>query len=195
MKVSFIERIGAYILDTIIVGLIASLICYNLPTNDSNIQKELNDLNQQYTSGEITSKEFYNGYNNLLYENQKNTMIPTGVSLVLTIGYFIVFQSMNKGQTIGKKLLHLRVVDKETGKNPTIVKFLIRSLIVLGILSTTINLLVINLFSKKTYIPCYYIVSIIEIVVVLISVALIIFKDGRGLHDKMANTKVIKEGR
>ncbi len=195
MKVSFIERLGAYILDTIIVGIIASLICYNLPNNDNDIEKRLNELNKQYTSNEITTEAFYNEYNNILYENQKATTIPTCVSLVLTIGYFIVFQYLNKGQTIGKKLLHLRVVDKDTEKPPTIAKYIIRSLIVLGILSTIIDLLVVNFTSKKTYIPCYYTVSIIEIIFIVISVGLIIFKDGRGLHDKMANTTVIKEGR
>ena len=114
---------------------------------------------------------------------------------MIFIGYFVVFQFMNKGQTLGKKLLHLRIVDKDSKKTPTMVKFLIRSLIALGILSTAVNLLVISIFSKKTYIPCYYTVSIIEIIFIVVSIALIIFKDGRGLHDMMANTKVIKEGR
>ena len=195
MTVSFIDRFGAYIIDTIVLSILVSLICFNIKSNDSEIEKRLTDLSKQYTTGEITTKEFYAGYNDILYENQKNNMVSTGVSLILTVGYFIVFQFMNKGQTLGKKLLHLRVVDKDTEKPPTIIKFLIRSLIVLGILSTTINLLVISIFSKKTYIPCYYTVSIIEIIFIIVSIALIIFKDGRGLHDKMANTKVIKEGR
>ena len=195
MTVSFIERFGAYIIDSIILSIIVSLICFNIPESDIDIEKRLNDLNKQYSSGEITTKEFYRGYNNILYENQKNSMISTGISLILTIGYFIVFQCMNKGQTLGKKLLRLRVVDKDTKKPPTMIKFLIRSLIALGILSTAINLLVISIFSKKTYIPCYYTVSIIEIIFIVVSVALIIFKDGRGLHDMMANTKIIKEGR
>ncbi len=195
MTVSFIERFGAYIIDSIILSVIVSLICFNIPSNDSDIEKRLTELNKQYTTSEITTKEFYSGYNDILYENQKNNIMSTSISLILTIGYFVVFQFMNKGQTLGKKLLHLRIVDKDSRKTPTMVKFLIRSLIALGILSTAINLLVISIFSKKTYIPCYYTVSIIEIIFIVVSIALIIFKDGRGLHDMMANTKVIKEGR
>lgn len=195
MTVSFIERFGAYIIDSIILSVIVSLICFNIPSNDSDIEKRLTELNKQYTTSEITTKEFYSGYNDILYENQKNNIMSTSISLILTIGYFVVFQFMNKGQTLGKKLLHLRIVDKDSKKTPTMVKFLIRSLIALGILSTAVNLLVISIFSKKTYIPCYYTVSIIEIIFIVVSIALIIFKDGRGLHDMMANTKVIKEGR
>ena len=192
MKVSFLERLGAYVLDTIIIGIIASLICSSLPNNDKTIENRITELNKQYTSGEITTQAFYNEYNNLLYENQKATIIPTCVSLVLTIGYFVVFQYLNKGQTFGKRLFNLRVVDSDTEKPPTIAKGIVRSIIVLGILSTIIDLLVVNIGSKKTYIQCYYTVSIIFVV---ISIALILFKDGRGLHDKMAHTKVIKEGR
>ena len=196
MKASFLERFGSYIIDTIIVGIIASLICYSLPSTDNGIQNAISSLNEKYIAGEITMNEFYDEYNSLLYENQKDTMISTGVSLVLTIGYFVVFQYMNKGQTLGKKLLNLRVVDKDTNKCPTIVKGLIRSLIVLGIASTMISLILLNLVDKKIYIPCYFTISIIETIFILISAIFVLYrKDGRGLHDIMANTTVVKEGR
>ena len=196
MKASFFERLGAYIIDTILIGIIASLICYSLPKPENNVEEIISSLNQKYTSGEITTNEFYNEYNKLLYQNQKKTVTQTCVSLVLTIGYFVVFQYMNKGQTLGKKLLNIRVVDKDTTKPPTIAKGLVRSLIILGILSTVINLITVSLTNQKTYISSYYIVSTIETIFILVSVILVIFKaDGRGLHDIMAGTSVIKEGR
>ena len=196
MKASFFERLGAYIIDTILIGIIASLICYSLPKPENTVEKTLSSLNQKYTAGEITTNEFYSEYNNLLYQNQKNTITSTCVNLVLTIGYFVVFQYMNKGQTIGKKLLNIRVVDQKTTKPPTITRGLIRSLIVLGILSTTINLIVASLTNQQIYIPCYYILSTIETIFILVSIIMILFKkEGRGLHDIMAGTSVIKEGR
>lgn len=196
MKASFLERIGAYIIDTLIVSVIASLICYSLPNTDINVENTISSLSQRYTAGEITTDEFYSEYNDLLYQNQKDTLISTGVSLALTIGYFVVFQYMNKGQTLGKKLLNLRVVDKETKKPTTIVKGIIRSVIVLGIASTTISLILINIVNKKTYIPCYFTISIIENIFIIVSLILVIFKeDSRGLHDLMAGTMVIKERR
>lgn len=196
MKASFFERLGAYVIDTILISLIASLICYSLPKPENNVEEIISSLNQKYTSGEITTNEFYNEYNKLLYQNQKNTVTQTCVSLVLTIGYFVVFQYMNKGQTFGKKLLNIRVVDKKTTESPTIAKGVIRSLIVLGILSTIVNLITVSLTNQKTYISSYYIVSTIETIFILVSVILVIFReDGRGLHDIMAGTSVIKEGR
>lgn len=196
MKASFFQRFGAYILDTLLIGIIASIICYNLPSTDSAIENTINSLSERYMAEEITMNEFYSEYNNLLYENQKDTMIPTIVSLVLTIGYFVIFQYMNNGQTLGKKALNLRVVDKDTNKCPTIIKGLIRSLIFLGIASTTIYLILINIVDKKIYIPCYLIISIIETIFVITTVIFTLYrKDGRSLHDIMANTTVIKEGR
>ena len=196
MKASFFERFGAYIIDILLISIIASFICSNLPQNKTNVEETISSLNEKYTSGEITTKEFYNEYNNLLYENQKNNKISTCVSLVLTIGYFVIFQYMNKGQTLGKKLLKIRVVDKENSEPPTIMKGLLRSIIVLGILSTTVSLIIINFANQKTYISSYYTLSVIETIFIFVSAILVLFKeDGRGLHDLMAGTNVIKEGR
>ena len=194
MKSSFLERVGAYIIDIMIIWLIASLICSNLPENDN--ENRIDDLSQKVSSGELTMNEFYEEYNEVLYENQKDNIIPTCISLVLTIGYYIVFVYMNKGQTIGKMIFKIRVVDKDTNNPPTLSKIIIRSLIILGILSTIISLIIINFVNKSTYISYYFILNLIETAFFIISVGMMIFKkDGRGLHDMMANTTVIKEGR
>ena len=196
MKASFFERLGAYIIDIIIIGIIASVICYSLPKPENNVEDIIGSLNQKYTSGEISINEFYHEYSELLYQNQKNTITQTCISLVLTFGYFVIFQYMNKGQTLGKKLLNIRVIDKKTTDSPTIGKGLIRSIIVLGILSTLINLITVSLTNQKIYISCYYTVSAIEAIFIIVSAILVICKeDGRGLHDIIAGTSVIKEGR
>jgi len=195
MKASFFQRLGAYIIDTLIIGIIASMICYSLPSNDSTIEKQISSLSEKYVAGEVTMHDFYGEYNKLLYQQQKDTMLETGITLILTIGYFVVFQYMNKGQTLGKRLLNIRVVDND-GKRPTIIKGLIRSLIVLGIASTIIDLILLNTIPQKTYIPCYLIISVIETIFIVITAICVLYrKDRRGLHDMMANTNVIREGR
>lgn len=195
MEASFFQRLGAYIIDTLIIGIIASIICYSLPISDSSMEEQISSLSEKYVSGEITMNDFYGEYNDLLYQQQKETLLETGITLILTVGYFVVFQYMNKGQTLGKKLLNIKVVDSN-GKPPTIVKGLIRSLIVLGIASTIIDLILINIITKKAYIPCYLIISIIETIFIVITAICVLYrKDRRGLHDMMANTNVIREGR
>ena len=112
-------------LDIFLVGLIASIICYNLPVNTTKYAEKLTDINEKYLSNEITEETYIQEYSNILYENQKINIISLSVTTVLTIGYFVVFQYMNNGQTLGKKLLHLRVVDANTQKPISIPRGLI----------------------------------------------------------------------
>ncbi len=43
--------------------------------------------------------------------------------------YFWFLESLNKGQTIGKKIIHLRTVDKETLGSSSIVKYLLNNIL------------------------------------------------------------------
>ena len=56
---------------------------------------------------------------------------------------------MNKGQSIGKKLLKLQVVDKDTEKPISILKGLLRSFIILSILSGTLFIVFLYIFNSK----------------------------------------------
>ena len=123
-------------------------------------------------------------------------MLENGLALVLTIGYFVVFQYMNKGKTFGKMALAIQVVDANTEKPTSIIKGLIRSLIILGILSSCLELIFINFLAKDSYMTGYLAIGAIELIFIIVSVIFILYRqDGRGLHDLMANTKVIREGK
>lgn len=196
MKPTFFERITAYILDIILVGLIASIICYNIPINTTKYAEKLTAINEKYLSNEITEEIYIQEYSNILYENQKSNIISISVSTILTIGYFVVFQYMNNGQTIGKKLLKLRVVDSNTQQPISIFKGLIRSAFILNIFSGTLNIIFLYTLSKNSYFISYGIVYLIEWLFIVVTVLFVIYrKDGRGLHDIMTNSLVIKERR
>lgn len=196
MKSTFFERLLSYFIDVMLLSLIASLICMGLPDKSTEAEKQLNDLNNKLIASEITNEVFIEEYSEVMYDYQKSSLIPNIVSLVLTIGYFVVFQYMNKGQTLGKKLLGIRVVDNQNEKPISIIKGLLRSLFTMGILSSTANILFIYLLNKKNYFIAYGLVGFVEFLFILITTIFILYKkDGRGLHDMMANSKVIKEGR
>ena len=196
MKPTFFERLGAYVIDIIIISLITSLVCIGLPTSNTDTEEKLMELTEQFNVGEITTDAYLDEYSDLLYDTQKDGVIQLSVSVVLTIAYFVVFQYTNKGQTLGKKLFNLRVVDKDTEKPTTIIKGLIRSLFTLSIVSGILSIIFIYVLNKNTYFTAYGIVALIELLFIFITVMFILYKkDGRGLHDIMANTTVIKEGK
>ncbi len=194
MQASFFERIGAYFIDLIVVGILASIITYALPQNNNDLQGELNSLLEKINNNEISSEEYLTEYQNILYQNQKNNINENTLGLVITVAYFIVFGYLNKGRTIGKLVLKIKIVDSENKLEPSFGRILLRSIIPYGILSTTINLILINLISKHSYLNIYYLIGAAEIIFIVVTIFLISSKKP-GLHDMLAHTEVIKEER
>lgn len=132
MKANIFKRVSAYLIDYFIVMFILSLITMGIGGN-STITKEINNLAESYANKEITIEEYSEKTQELNYELQKSNVAVNAVSVTLFIGYFIVFAYFNKGQTIGKKLLKIKVV--EDNKKPSIKAMIIRGLFVYGILT------------------------------------------------------------
>ena len=196
MKATFLERVGAYFIDMLIVSFIFSLICLGFGNNISNSEFLMEKLDTQLIEGTITTEEYLEEYKDVLYDYQKETILQSGISVALTIAYYVIFQYMNKGQTLGKKLLKIKVVDKNTEKPITLLKCLLRTFIVYSILSGTISILLLYIINKQYYFIAYTTLLLLEAIFTLITVMFVLYKkDGRGLHDIMANTVVIKESR
>lgn len=196
MKAKFFDRLTAYIIDVIIISLITSIIFTSIPTNNKELEKQLSSLQDEVLSNNITYEEFVDEYQDLYYKNKKDTMTQSAITLTITIAYFVIFQYMNKGQTIGKKILHLRVVDNNTEKPLSIFKGLIRSLLIWNILSGTLGIVLIYILNKESYITSYLIISSLESIFIFITAMFTLYrKDNRGLHDIIINSKVIKEGK
>lgn len=196
MKAKFFDRLTAYIIDVIIISLITSIIFTSIPTNNKELEKQLSSLQDEVLSNNITYEEFIDEYQDLYYKNKKDTMTQSAITLTITIAYFVIFQYMNKGQTIGKKILHLRVVDNNTEKPLSIFKGLIRSLLIWNILSGTLGIVLIYILNKESYITSYLIISSIESIFIFITAMFTLYrKDNRGLHDIIINSKVIIEGK
>ena len=126
MKPGFFERLLAYFIDLIIVSLIVSLVSYSLPNKSNDINEKMSTITSEFRSGEIDSDTYLAEYNDLIYEREQSQKLENGIGLALTIAYFVIFQYMNKGQTLGKKLTHIRVVDKETKEPANMLKGFIR---------------------------------------------------------------------
>ncbi len=196
MKATFIERLGAYFLDIIIISILLSIIGYGLPKNAIDYEQELNDITEKYLSNEINTQKYIDESSIILYNSQKSSILSLSISAALIIGYFVIFQYMNQGQTLGKKLFKIKVVEKESKKAPTILSGFIRSLFILNIASGILNILFIYILNSKTYYIGYGITYIIETLFIIVTIFFVLYReDGRGLHDIMAKTTVIKERR
>ena len=196
MKATFFERLGSYLIDTIIVSFIFSLICLGFGNTTTTTEKRMQELDEQLIEEKITPEEYLKEYKTVLYDYQKENALQSGISVALTIAYYVIFQYMNKGQTIGKKLLNIRVVDKDNENPISILKGLVRSLLIFNILSGALSIIFLYLLGKETYFNIYGTLVGIEAIFMLITIMLVLYrKDHRGLHDMITDTIVIKESR
>lgn len=192
MNTNFFTRASAYIIDAIIVLLLLNIITMPIKVDAHNSAK-LEDLTKQVASGEITTKEYYEEYADLYYDIQKDGAPINAISIILTIGYFVGFGYLNKGQTIGKKLFGIRVVNK-TGKPVTLKQIALRSLFIYSLFSAIINIILVFIIGRESYYITSTIFTMIDTILILVTVILILFReDKRGLHDIIASNKVIKE--
>ena len=194
MKVSFFKRISAYIIDYIIIML--ALVAITASMNINNVVNDkINDLTNQYRSGDITIDEYSEKIIPLNYELSKRKLPANIATVVVFIGYYVVFAYFNKGQTFGKKICKIKVVNND-GDKPSIWNMLVRSLFIYGIITSLYSIITINFLSMNDFSYSVSVISIIECMFIVITVLMMLYKkDGRGLHDIIAKTNVIGEER
>lgn len=193
MKASFFKRVAAYFIDIMFVSIIASIITSGFSTTKyEKIYKEYEELTNKYATQEITIEEYNEGIKPLTYDLQKASVPTTTVTVTMSIAYFIVFQCLNKGQTIGKKLFKLRVV--ENGKEPSLKAIVLRTIIINSIFSGLCSIIFVYTLNRNNYYQIYSIISWIEMAFLFVSATFILYrKDKLGLHDMIAHTEVIDE--
>lgn len=193
MKASFIKRIGSYFIDYFIIILIVSIITMGFSSNTGNITNRMNDLISDYQNEIIDEDEYLDSVNELNYELQKSNVKTNIVSITLYIGYYVVFATLNRGQTLGKKLLKIKVVNKNNEK-PSVINMLVRSLLIYNIVSALYSVIFVNFLGVNTFMKIYTIIGYAEYFIILVSFFMVTYKkDGRGLHDMIAGTSVIDE--
>lgn len=196
MKASFFKRLGAFIIDYFIVIFIISMITMGFSSSaTNNISKQASELISDYQNEKITAEEYTEEYSKLSYELQKSNISMNIVSITLYVGYFIIFATLNKGQTLGKKLFRIRVVNKEN-KDVKVWNMLVRSLLIYNLISAIFSVIFVNFLGVNTFTNIYMVIGYIEYFVMIVSFFMVTYKkDGRGLHDIIAGTNVIEEVR
>ena len=195
-KASFTLRLLAFLIDMIILIVISSILTQGLISKKT---EKLNDKLQnsitEYTSGEITVDDYMTQVQDITYELQKTSFAANLVETLLFIAYFIVFQFLNKGQTLGKKLIKIKVVNEEDDE-ANIFQIIIRTLFVDQILINLLLVILVKVLTKSTYMQVYYIVTAIYYLFILVTCIMMLYrKDKLSLHDIMSRTKVVKEGK
>lgn len=190
----FLQRLAAYLIDVILIGLCVSLISspFINTTAVEKINSQLQDVAVKLQNSDISYMSYIREVAVLGLESGKLNGVSTIITIVLEILYFVVFQIYNSGQTIGKKILKIKVVSKDG--ELTMNQMIGRSLLVNSILLSMISIVVISFVSN----PMQYLYingsfESIQYIFYLVTVLMVMFrKDHVSLHDFITNTRVVK---
>lgn len=194
MKKTTLRRLGAYLMDTFIILLISSMFVKIEFINPK--YEEYQKVYQEYIDYTSEIKNIDDIQNDTKLTDFSYDLAKTGVgtsiiSLIVTTLYFVGFQYLNKGQTLGKKVFKIKVVD---GDNK-LVKFyqlLIRSLLINSILTSFISIIAVSFLSKAVYFRTIQFTQLFDVTIVCTSFILMMFReDGKGLHDILIGTRVV----
>lgn len=193
-KALFIQRFLAFIIDVVLVSTIAS--CIVTPFMDSKsilkLNESANEVAEKFVNQEIDVDTYFSEVMNITYQMARKNGLLSIVSLFLEILYFVVYQFYQNGQTIGKKLLKIKVVSNDE-HDLTMNQMIFRSLIINSILCEMIVVGFMVFASRSVYFCGVGIAEVLQYVVLLISAFMVMFsKSGCGLHDLIAHTKVIR---
>lgn len=164
----------------------------------------INDLNNYYEDKKLEVDEYDKLIQklnidyaeietNYSYKLLKYSIIPTVVNLMCVLLYFVVFQFYFNGQTLGKKIMKLKVVSSNE-KKLSILNYLLRCLIVNEVFINIVSILCLVVLSKNNYIVSNKIIYIVTYILEMVILFMMVFdKSNRGLHDYISNTKVIED--
>ena len=193
IKAMFSQRVLAFIIDFFILGLISSLIIMFVPVSEtaSKLYEEQNKILMSYSEGTVSMEEYVNQLIDLEYDIAKQTVIVSIVTIVISILYYVVYPCYNNGQTLGKKLMKIKI-KKTDDTDLSMNDLLIRGMINNSILVNIISIILVLFLSKDLYLSTSSLLNIIQYLVLIISLIMIAFtKNAQGLHDKVCKTEVV----
>ena len=193
VKAFFVQRLVAFIIDILLVSSVVSLITIPFVNekDTKKFTKSATELVEKFSNNEISNEEFIEENKELSYNMARSTGIVSLVTIIMNILYFVVYQLYNKGQTVGKRLMRIKIKsdDGELFMNQMIFRAFIANFILVDLISFVFMVFA----SKDMY---FYITGIfqgIQYLIVIISIFMVLTrKDGCSIHDKLMHTKVVR---
>ena len=191
-----LKRITSYILDILFVYFIAAAL-FMLPIF-KNDYKNYMDTTTEYIeyiatlgSGEA-DRDIELDY---VYSISKSSQPLSIITCGLLFLYFGVIAYILKGQTLGKKIMKLKVIP-DKGKNLNVNLFMIRAIILTNLLPKIASIIVLTKLSPSNWLIAENVISEISNIITFLILGFMIFRDDeRGLHDLICKTKVVESNK
>lgn len=146
----------------------------------------------KYNENKLTYNEYISKFNYYEQKREASSLVLNIILLILIFAYFVLFQGFTHGQTLGKKIMRLKVVST-TNKSLSYKQLFLRSIFLYEVIFTIIKMISSIVMPLNYYVIFYNInYCIFEYLLNLILIFTICFdKNHRGIHDLIAKTRVI----
>ena len=193
---SFIDDVEAYFKDGELVEEELTKIktdydTYSILFEGVNVKEEITNKKKDEIRGKI-QETYINKINNINYKISKANVYQSVISFVVYVLYLGVVQWLMKGQTLGKKLFKLKVVNKnDIDKKVPLWNYLLRAVFVSELLLIGTDLILAMVLDLNPYLTAnYWISNLRYIYEMAFLIVLIIRDDQRSVHDLLLNTRV-----
>ena len=193
-----LKRFLAYLIDILLVGFIAAAIASINVLNPyyddyldayDKFNETLDSVDEDNVMEIVTSNSFALEYKNVLKYGACASIISVSCYLL----YFVGFQKWNKNQTIGKKLMKIKVVNKDGSDNVSVWQYVLRTILLYNLFFNSLGICLAFYFSGKSFLIAFMVVSMLGYFITYIGYLMIFLKkDGRGLHDIVSGTIVVE---
>ena len=189
------KRFLAYIIDILLIGIIIVFSGKVLVDNDkiTYLNNQLNEINEKILINDADFGDGISEYSILIRQIDMENVMVNIVTIILILIYFVFIPKYNNGQTLGLRLLKMKITTRD-GSGLTINKLMLRNFILNGLAYLSICLTFLYLFSGITYFVLISILSFFQLGLVITSVFMILYRrDKRGLQDILSETKISGE--
>lgn len=194
MKASRKERFLSYVIDLLLIGII--LFVFNFFFENPKISEynlTLSQTFEKFINHNIDADLYLETYAKTIHNIDKLNISLNVVNLILIVIFFIVIPYFNKNQTIGQKIMKVKIT-KENNKKVTIIDLFLRAIVLTGIINLLVMLSTIFLQSSNLYLIISIFFGFIQFLLVIISGFMVLYKEDQlGFQDLISKTKIIKE--
>ena len=157
-----------------------------------NYKEELSNEDYDKINKKI-DKLYNNTYKEIYYKMEKNSIMYNLIYLIAIILYYVGFNKYTNGQTLGKKLMRLKIVNNnDSNKDVPIWSYIVRLIILYQPILYITKLIGVSFMDISMYYSItnyvYTFQSYLEMIVIA---TMSIRLDGRGLQDMLAKTRVV----
>lgn len=174
------ERLVAALVDSIIVSIVSGI-----PIAVYMFKDGLDGFLEQYMDSIVSTGDVSNAYGVWYF------LIAVLSGLIVGYLYFAYLPSKMNGQTLGKKMMSIKAID-EFGNNPSLKQHSIRAVQVWGSYAGAICLPLLGVSLNAYSIVSGLLGTVVSIITFVAFIMILAKDDGRGIHDTMAGTYVVK---